>query len=118
VAQQASDRVNAATAKLSSNAPTTSVANVATQVTFSGSLASPGVLGTAGPAPKGGYHFSSGSALENGFNLAMLGKVEWRCCRHRDGIENTSPPAPRASTPTRCLRWRSSRTAACIHSRW
>ena len=74
VAQQASDRVNAATAKLSSNAPTTSVANVGTQVTFSGSLASPGVFGTAGPAQSGGYQFLSGTALQSAFNLAMLGK--------------------------------------------
>jgi hypothetical protein len=73
-AQQASDRVNAATAKLNSNAPTKSVANVATQVTFSGSVASPGVFSAAGPAQNGGYQFLSGTALTNAFNLAMLGK--------------------------------------------
>ncbi len=73
-AQQASDRVNAATAKLNSNAPTKSVANVGTQVTFSGSLSGPDIFGTTGPAQNGGFHFLTGTALQNAFNLAMLGK--------------------------------------------
>jgi hypothetical protein len=73
-AQQASDRVNAATAKLTSNAPAVSVANVATQVTFAGSLASPGVFGTTGPAQSGGFQFLTGDALKNAFTLATLGQ--------------------------------------------
>jgi hypothetical protein len=73
-AQQASARVNAKTALLASNAPAQSVANVGTQVTFSGSLASPGDFGATGPAQNGGYQFLTGAALKNAFNLAMLGK--------------------------------------------
>jgi hypothetical protein len=74
VAQQAANRVNAKAAAVTSNVPTKSVANVGTQVTFSGSLASPDVFGTTGPAQNGGYQFLSGTALQNAFNLAMLGK--------------------------------------------
>jgi hypothetical protein len=73
-AQQASNRVSAATAKLNSNAPTKSVANVGTQVTFSGSLSDADIFGTTGPAQNGGFHFLTGTALQNAFNLAMLGK--------------------------------------------
>ena len=73
-AQQAADRVKAKAAAVTSNAPTRSVANVATQVTFSGSLAIAGDFTATGPAANGGYHFLSGTALQNAFNLAMLGK--------------------------------------------
>jgi hypothetical protein len=73
-AQQAADRVKAKAAAVTSNAPTRSVANVATQVTFSGSLAIAGDFTATGPAANGGYHFLSGTALKNAFNLAMLGK--------------------------------------------
>jgi hypothetical protein len=73
-AQQAADRVKAKAAAVTSNVPTTSVANVATQVTFSGSLAIAGDFTATGPAANGGYHFLSGTALQNAFNLAMLGK--------------------------------------------
>ncbi len=73
-AQQAADRVNAKAAAVTSNAPIKSVANVATQVTFSGSLAVAGDFTATGPAANGGYQFLSGTALQNMFNLAMLGK--------------------------------------------
>ena len=73
-AQQAANRVNAKAAAVTSNVPTKSVANVATQVTFSGSLAIAGDFTATGPAQNGGYHFLSGTALKNAFNLAMLGK--------------------------------------------
>jgi hypothetical protein len=73
-AQQAADRVKAKAAAVTSNVPTVSVANVATQVTFSGSLAIAGDFTATGPAANGGYHFLSGTALQNAFNLAMLGK--------------------------------------------
>jgi hypothetical protein len=73
-AQQAADRVKAKAAAVTSNVPTTSVANVATQVTFSGSLAIAGDFTAIAPAANGGYHFLSGTALQNAFNLAMLGK--------------------------------------------
>jgi hypothetical protein len=84
-AQQAADRVNAKAKAVTSNVPTKSVANVGTQVTFSGSLANPDVFATTGPAQNGGYHFLSGAALKNAFNLAMLGKKS-----HGDAVDTVS----------------------------
>jgi hypothetical protein len=84
-AQQASNRVNAQTAKLASNAPTTSVANVGTQVTFSGTLAGAADFGVTGPAQNGGFQFLTGDALKNAFSLAMLGKKS-----HGDAIDTVS----------------------------
>ena len=84
-AQQAADRVNAKAKAVTSNVPTKSVANVATQVTFSGSLASPDVFDTAAPAQNGGYQFLSGAQLKNMFNLAMLGKKS-----HGEAVDTVS----------------------------
>jgi hypothetical protein len=74
-AQQASNRVNAATAKISNNQPAKSVGNVASQTTFAGSAATPGVFGSIGAASNGGYQFVSGAALQKAFSVAMIGKT-------------------------------------------
>jgi hypothetical protein len=70
-AQQASDRVNAQTAKLKSNAPAQSDLNVSTQVTLSGSLANNVSFGTTGPSSAGGFQFLTGSDLQAAFKSAM-----------------------------------------------
>jgi hypothetical protein len=74
-AQQATNRVNAATAKVSNNQPAVSVGNVASQTTFAGSAAVAGVFGSSGPASNGGYQFVSGDALQKAFSVAMIGKT-------------------------------------------
>jgi hypothetical protein len=85
-AQQAANRVNAATAKLKSfNAPAKSVAGVSTQVTFSGTLAGAADFGTTGPAPDGGFKFLSGEALKTGFTVAMIGRKS-----HGEAIDTVS----------------------------
>jgi hypothetical protein len=70
-ARQASDRVNQQTAKLKSNAPDQSDLNVATQVTFSGSLGNNVDFGTTGPSPAGGFQFLTGTDLQEAFKDAM-----------------------------------------------
>ena len=85
-AQQAADRVNAKAAKLQNfNAPAKSVPGVATQVTFSGSLAPAANFGKVGPAPEGGFQFLSGEALKTGFSIAMLGRKS-----HGEAIDTVS----------------------------
>jgi hypothetical protein len=70
-AQRASDRVNAKVASLKSNAPKTSDANVSTEVTYTGSLASLVDFGSAGPSPVGGFKLLGGADLQKQFKAAM-----------------------------------------------
>jgi hypothetical protein len=72
-AKQASDRINKQVAKVTSNAPTTSDANISAQVTYAGSLAGLADFGTAGPSPAGGFRFVTGSDMAAQFKAAMTG---------------------------------------------
>jgi hypothetical protein len=70
-AKQAVNRINEQAAKVKSNAPTTSDANISTQVTYAGSLAGLADFGTAGPSPSGGFRFVTGSDLQKQFKAAV-----------------------------------------------
>jgi hypothetical protein len=72
-ARQANDRINKQVAKVTSNAPTTSDANISAQVTYAGSLAGLAEFGTAGPSPGGGFRFVTGSDMAAQFKAAMTG---------------------------------------------
>jgi hypothetical protein len=73
-AQEAANR-STATQNVSTQdgQPTKSVADVATQVSVTGSLSSFANFGSVGPSSSGGYEFLNGSALQTAFTNALTG---------------------------------------------
>jgi hypothetical protein len=73
-AQEASNRANAVqNVSTEDGQPTKSVANVATQVSVTGSLSSFADFGSVGPSSSGGFEFLTGSALQSAFTNALTG---------------------------------------------
>jgi hypothetical protein len=73
-AQEASNRANATSnVSIRDGQPTKSVANVATQVSVTGSLSSFADFGSVGPSSSGGFEFLTGSALQKAFTNALTG---------------------------------------------
>jgi hypothetical protein len=72
-AQEGSDRLNAKAQAANDGQPATSVPDVATQVTYSGTLAGQVNFGEAGPSSAGAYEFLTGSALQTEFKAAVGG---------------------------------------------
>jgi len=83
-AQEAANRLNKATVNLS-GVPTRSVANVAVQVTFAGSVSGTATFGAVGPSASGGFQFLSGAALKAAFAAAMIGQKS-----HGEAIDTVS----------------------------
>ena len=118
-AKQAVNRINQQVAKVTSNAPTTSDANISAQVTYAGSLAGLANFGTAGPSPGGAFRFVTGSDQTAQFKAAMTGlKSNGDAIDTVNIIGNTLIAATSGINAHQVFGWRSSRTAGCSHSRW